>query len=797
MNPKALIPLLAVLLIFSSVSAFQLKTTVLPTELTEELKFYESRDDYEQHEVIGAEGTEVYTLTTRHKADYPAEVEPVSINITEGMPAAWIGDFDFTLDGYWPKAYLRGGTCAGTTCTNGPMFRVTATRDDGQYCGSGWMSTGQAEGKRICQQGDLSFQVTSVQGPEYKETRLYSGVRVTHWTSWSPYETWYLVLGPDGVKSGMGESTSKEVIVDFCVSLKIDGAWSDCVNTREELAELAKQYAKICPDDTPEGMCVEERSGNAQDRPMQCSQGELIENCSKCGCPQGSICGTQGTACESVADQVSQNTDDITLVTDSATASVAPSCDVLATISNQEIERCTEELNRAEANSDGSHPFVAKTRFKYDRGIGCPPGETGWNEFVHDEVEESVPVEVADRFTLEVYNFFPRLVRENGSEEKEPKFGIRGLDSGNLMDCNPTYYDMTGHVIYGSLNEEMQCDRVRNKAIEFYPSIFLRYKVYDYKAPFFKKTAADPEGILMKGQHCYDVWAYLAVKWKMDSSRPDFPYEYSWWMRTEEELENFLNALETGGNLKIRIKDELGNPVEGASVTITFTVEGEEFTFERTTLPDGMVGAHVPLDTEITVTVTVEGYGTKTTTVTVSDTLEDTITIEATEFDLRVAYSRADFWKLYYEVVPFFHGEPTVPFESNDNEFLASHAPAEEDHDKLYIVVPQFLKLKTGHCDDASAQEVSMGITRDYTGESIIDKRGYQLPLYYVMVFRRTLYGGTYYACYRWPAGGAQPSGDSPAAAQYLTVEIPWQIDGTGGLEEIESQVRIIEGEHW
>jgi len=789
MNPKALLPILTILLIFSSVSAFQLKTTVLPTELTEELKFYEARDDYEQHEVIGASGTELYTLTTRHKADYPAEVEPVSINITEGMPAAWIGDFNFTLDGYWPKAYLRGGACAGTTCNDGQRFRVTVRRNDGPYCGSGWMSTSQAEGRRICAMSDLSFQIKNLQGPEYKETRLYHGKWISVWVpSFSiPYQVWYLLLGPDGVKSGMGESVSKEVIVDFCVSLKIDGAFSECVETPEELAELAKQYAKICPDDTPEGMCVEGRTNSEQDRPMQCSQGELVENCSKCGCPPGSICGAQGTACVSIADQITIATDDAVISSDDATGSVAPSCDVLATISNKEIERCTEELKRTEINTDGSHPFVAKTRFRYDRGIGCPPGETGWNEFVHDEMEETEPATIADRFTLEVYKYSPRLTRDDGSVEKEPKFGMRGLDSGNLMDCNPTYYDIIGHVIYGSLDEEMQCDRVRNIATDFYPSIFLRYKVYDYKAPFFEKNAENPTGILLKGPHCYDVWTYLAIKWKIDGPRPDFPYEYSWWMRTEEELDNFFEAMITGGNLNMQVKDEQGNSIGGADVTITFTVDGEEFVFERTTLADGKFGAHVPLNTEITITITAEGIGTKTITVTVPDTLKDTITVEAKEFDLRVAYSRADFWKLSYEVAPFFHGEDTVPFESNNAEFLASHLPSEEDHDKLYLVVPQFLKLKTGHCDDAAAEEVDMVITRDYEGESIIDKSGYELPLWYVMVFKRTLYGGKYYACYRWPDTGGR----------YLTVEIPWQIDGTGGLEEIGDQARQLAGEHW
>jgi len=686
---KKLLIAFFLLLVLAGASAFQLKTSVLPTTLTEELKFYETRDDYEKKEVIGVEGDELFTLSTRHNAG-KVDIAPASIKLYEGEADEWIDNYAFILEGYWPKAYLRGGNCAGASCTNGQMVWIKINSSNGtQYCSTGFKSVERFLGTKKCDSGDIAIEITGATGPEYKETWLYKGSWLSRFDTslvTVAHQTWYLLLGPEGAKSGMSEEISREVIVDFCVRLKIGNEWTECVDSFEELEEIAAVFAV---------------DGIAD------STGKTV------GIVDGSIHASDG------------------------------SLEGMET----ELDKCNAEFNRSEVDGLGNTLLVSKIRFKYGEEIGFPPGVSGHNQFLMSEIDSNSNIQLNlegfDGPEAGVYNIYmsdhiPREVDLDDQETTDPKFKTWMEKDNSRISCT-TYWT--------ELDKDSKCD-----VGGAYGGESVRWKIYKYDAPYFKETTPgqkelyNQNEILTKGRHCFDVWAYYMVSFQQ-SKNPD---SFTWWMKSMEEIEAFETAKRRGYNLEIVALSDEGYAFFGSKVRVQATVGGEDFAWETITDETGSAKFIVPIDTSILVTV--DDDRTDNIVVTGIEPVRREVLFDS--FDMKFVYSRPDFWSLYYNVLPAHVGRETLPAPVQDHSFLESNAPSEEQYDEFYLALDKFLTVKDRPCLESDAGEVEFSLNEDYVGESILaefDGVDYEIDLFYIAEFNDMMFSKTYYACYQWP----------------------------------------------
>lgn len=742
MKAKTILLLLVFLVIVSSASAFRLQTTAGTEQLPADASYRETRDDYTQNELAGSAGDGLYTLTVRHRANREAILSSTpTISLSGEQLGLETGDYVFTLEGLKPTTWHRGETrtvknrCADR-CETGPKALIVVTRDGRIVCNGekGYKAVYGAAGfhDQIECLGKVRYRITNIQAPEYKETFLKVG---------GNNQTWYLLLGPTGVKSGMQASTPKDIIVDYCISLKINGSWSDCVESAQELAPLTQQ-------------------GSPVSEPLP---------------PQ---------TAPSIVQEIRENTQTASEQTDSVVGETQVTTGKVAGIPSSELERCTRELKEDVLDESGKHLLVSKARFRYDSSIGYPPGATGWNEFATEELADTKVIQIDLRGTgyrdpdkglyeFVLCGFKPREINLSGVETIAPEFETCGFKDDEYMLCGLSDMTLWGRRVrtqWTAFNDNRYCD-ARNPEVQRDAIV----RVYKYEAPYFKETTPEERSrygkneILVKGPHCFDVWAYYMIKFRESDSGG---FKHTWWMKTQEEVQNYLESSQRGYNLEVTVVEEDGSPIHGASVTVSGMVEGEQFTETETTV-QGKTQFIVPINTEITVTASKETYREASTTVTVTDTESVTITLIRNLYNMKVAFARDDFWKLYYEVAPYYYNESTTPIDTTTTSFLDSHAPQKSDYDYLYSKVPEFLSLKTRPCDDQSGETVNMRISTDLEGTSIRDYRNYVVQLYYVMVFERLLFGETYYACFEWPTESG-----------IKTREITWQITENGSLNE-------------
>ncbi len=712
------------LLLLYSASAFTLTATLGTSPLSGDAVFYEDGarwgQSYHKDDPAGSAGQELYTLQTRYKADYPAiiaEKGTQTVSLGDNPSPLPSGNFVFTLDGVWPKAFLRGGKCAGSACIDGPMFSVVVKHDGASYCGSGWMPVKQGNiGAPICGQGKLGFRVTSFKAPEYKETWLKVNGKK---------QTWYLLRTAGGkvVVPGVDPTGAEKAELNFCVSLLINGKWSECVETEPELKALLSGSS----------------GGSAPVNPS----------------------GTTGPS--QIAERINQNTQSTANATDST---VQNSAGAVSTMGDEEFSKCSHDLHQKESL------FVAKTRFRYDRGIGYPPGATGYNEFVEPEIEDKEPVIVDLRQQgseeHDVYSLFlaahkPKEVSLSGSTTKEPMFMTSVSKNNTQLNCSASWV---------SENKEVGCG-----------SPDLLWKVYDYKAPYFKETtpaekqSTGKNELLTKGPHCYDVWVYYMLKFKKSNAANA---GYTWWMKSQDELDNYNSSVVKGWNLRITVQDEAGIAIAGARVVVSGRVEGEDWSTEATTDSQGTASFIVPLNKSLNIKASKETYREGTlSNVVVSTELEKTITLLRATYNMPFIFSKDDFWKLWYEVLPAFlepkqatkklylpaNSEERKKFLS-DKQYTIVRSPYTK---KLYANVDKFFWWQEQPCDKGSSTRVKMSVTDQYHARSPVDYMGFKIPAYDVLVFEGLRYNETYYSCTLIPAENRTD-----------TLEVTWQVDADG-----------------
>ncbi|MEM0360804.1 MAG: hypothetical protein QXK06_05730 [Candidatus Diapherotrites archaeon] len=726
MNTKSLLAILFLSLLFSSTNAFVLRTTAGYQILDRDALYNDSvqRDDTRlaQGTLFAKAGTKLYTLNPRHKADGKAllETTPKVLVNKSLLGISGTGQYSFELDAIEPTTYLRGpadqirGRCSDRC--DGPKVSLTV-KDDGGYTQVA-ASNFIEEGREMIA-GDYKYKITKIIVPEYKETWLKVG---------GDNQTWYLVLGQTGVMSGLTEATPKDIIVEFCVAKRNGAGWSNC-------------YYDNSGSLTGELTIGESTPGTGMQPPGSPTEiGQQIEE------------ATQTAAEQAEAAQGSTQ----------VTSGKIPSED-------EELAKCTADLQKSETL------LVAKTRFKYDRAIGYPPGETGWNEFVADEIQEKKSFKIdmtgvgyrdAGKGLYEFYlqGFHPELKKFDGTISKKPAFATYGTRDGAQILC--------GHFI--GLNEEMSC----SPRDEIKPQDVI-YKIYKFEGPFFEQPSEGKREILMKGPHCYDVWAYYMVKFRMDTT-PSGGHE--WWMKTVEEVQNYAESKKRGYNLIVNVVEEIeynSQPISGAKVVATTTIEGESVRIEANTGEDGKAKLVVPINATITVVASKTNYVDSSIIVPpFSSTKEVTIALKRNLYNLKVAFARDDFWTLYYRYAPQHHGDPTTPgVNTADKAFLDSHVPTKEHSDYVYSVADKFLALKTKPCDDPSGETIPSKVRTDFQHLTIKDTRqgheNHDVRLYNVLEFENLKLDSYYYACYSRTIDGVKK-----------TREIKWHIKINGVLEE-------------
>ncbi|MFH1235291.1 MAG: Ig-like domain-containing protein [Candidatus Diapherotrites archaeon] len=515
----------------------------------------------------------------------------------------------------------------------------------------------------------------------------------------------------------MSQGSSPDITVKICVMIrKSDNSWSECVATPEELLGETSE-------------------------PLPGSPAAIAQN-------------------------VNDNTDSQAASTDNlvdSTTQVQPSQNSVQ-LASEEVARCNTEISRDETL------LVAKTKWTCAHSIGCPPPDNGkWNEFVDDEpMDKVVPVQVGS-FSFTLKQYWPRAENSEGKDEKAPRFFIAGKDGDTEMDCSAGIPGrMAGYV---DLDTAKNCDYQG-------ASPFLKFKVYNPENgsglwPYFKETSGG-KWILTKGSHCYDVWAYLALKFRFKEAGK-WTDSFTWWMKTKEQVQSFLNN-GSSSNLKVIVRDGQNQPIAGATVDYFATVEGEQYASQSITNNKGEAFLFVPIDVPVAIKANARGYneGSFIETFSGAGKLPDkTINLGIGNFDMYFVYSRGDFWNLFRYVVPFYYGEQTQPITIDDS-YLKANVPTEADADRLYAKVPEFLQIQTMPCKSGGGEVIKMVDEQIFKGEQITGYGDYPIDLFHIITLKGMVFGNNYYACYKIPTEGGGCK----------TREVPWYIDGTGKLTE-------------
>ncbi len=741
------------LVLLASVSAFTLTAELGTTPLDGDAVFAENGaqwgETYVQGEPAGSQGDGAYTLTTRHKADYPAVMVAGSpVNVTEGIETGEWGQFTLSLDGVWPKAFLRGGNCSGQTCVSGPNFDISVKRNSSVLIGSGWMPMGEKNGpsKTIyAPASDISFRVLELSVPDFKETWLKVNGK---------NQTWYLLRGENGIVApGQDPGFLKTVSAEVCVSLLIDGSWSDCAKTKEELEVLVKDYLKKQSENSVSG----------------------------------------------ITDAIHQSTGKTVASTDDAVQSTNGA----NVLDDEKLQQCTADLKKTESL------FIAKTRFVYDKiGVNNSKDYSKWVMAMRDDwtgIEVSVfslrPEEQAF-FSFFLAEFSPKLVSSNGSTVvKEPRFQTIGSTepiaemlktwTGHAMDCEVHESGDFGQLGGTNLNAIGTCTANRGNSTGFgIREDVIDFKIYKYEAPYFQetteqeKTLFNRKELLREGPHCYDVWAYYAFRFKLYEDQE----QYSPWIKSQEELSSFLETKKRGWNLRVSVAGVDGLAIENATVKVTGESDGVPWNAEAQTTAQGTSEFIAPTGTELEIIVSKHNYrDSEPVKVTIEDKIEKEITLLPGSYNMPLIFSTDDFWILYNKVLPAFL-EPaqkttdiTLPKgKDKKTEYLITNFEQPislEKQSNLYgdpgdCKVCEFFWWQTESCDKAGVLRIEMTITDIYKGLEITDYLGFEMKPLRVMIIHGLEYDKSYYSC------TLIPDGDN-----INTLEVKWTIDGRGNIK--------------
>jgi len=737
---KNLLIAFALLLVLSSASAFTVKSEFGAIPLTGDAVFWENGDAYNESYIkdnpAGKEGDDAYTLQTRHDPDkLPVMGERFPLNLSDGIESESLGEFVFTLERVWPKTIRKNGNCIGMVCSTRPKFEIVVKKDGGAYCGTGLTTFQQASSKLDCKSGSgaasggLAFTVLNVSIPEYKETLLkVDGTR----------ERWYLLRGENGIVApGTDPGQLKEVTVDFCVSLRLEGEWSECVETRNGLQGLVDRLEAINapkisgPDDA--SSVVDEIAGNTHN-----ITGDV----------DSTITGTQGTI-------------------------YSPDLD---------LERCDNEFNTVEREL-----FITKTRFDYEKiGINATKDHSKWTKGMRDKWKGTEINLSGFREEQESYfSFFldthtPKLVSSNESGVViEPKFHSTATTepieeqlkswTGKQLNCGTAEK---------GLNEEGVCIASRTGNDDR-----ITYRIYKFEAPYFRQ-ATPPEKqdygrdeILIEGPHCYDAWAYY--EFKLDLADGD----ESWWISSKEELESFEQAQKDGWNLRLTTATTNGVGLEGVKVTVSGEVNGENWVVEGNTNANGIIEFIAPENVDLEIVASKGLYRSSETTINFEGQHEETILMHGDSYTMPLVFSRDDFWFLYFKVRPEFL-EPkqaigffNIPEEKNARKAALDKSQFVIDEDKsnrLYAIVSDFYWWQEQPCDEGDSTRLEMTISGDFRTMTKTDYLGLSNKVYDVMLIQGLKYDGSYYSC------GLVPKGN-----EINTREVSWNIDHEGNISPV------------